>query len=420
MSLRRDTLWNLVGSATPLVAAAALIPFILSHLGNEKFGLLTLIWALIGYFSFFDMGVGRALTYEISKISRHEQAEISKTVKTGILITIITGIFAALALFMLSTIIVSNWLKISTVLQDDAILSFKIAALGIIPTTINSGLKGTLEGLSKFSISNINKLILGFASFTAPAFCIFLYGTQLWITTLALVLIRIVVVLATVINLNKYIFFKKSAINSHIIKKIFNYGIWITISGIIGPLMIYGDRFFVSSFVSTLELPNYAIPQEALQRLLIIPASLCGAIMPRLISQSKIDALFLYNNINKKVTFLMLVLCGLTSAIAPLAMSIWISDEFSQHSIHIVNILLIGIFFNSLATLPYTLIHAKGNPKITTIMHCIELIVYIFLLSILVEKFGLTGAAMAWTIRVFIDYILLKIYSRKYLKNEPN
>jgi O-antigen/teichoic acid export membrane protein len=34
----------------------------------EAFGVLTLIWALIGYFSLFDMGVGRALTYELSKL----------------------------------------------------------------------------------------------------------------------------------------------------------------------------------------------------------------------------------------------------------------------------------------------------------------------------------------------------------------
>ena len=70
MSLRHNTIWNLAGSGVPLIAAVAFIPFTLNRLGNEAFGVLTLIWALIGYFSLFDMGVGRALTYERSKLDK--------------------------------------------------------------------------------------------------------------------------------------------------------------------------------------------------------------------------------------------------------------------------------------------------------------------------------------------------------------
>jgi hypothetical protein len=63
---------KLAGGGLPLIAAAALIPFMLQRLAmvtlTEAFGVLTLIWALIGYFSLFDMGVGRALSYELSKL----------------------------------------------------------------------------------------------------------------------------------------------------------------------------------------------------------------------------------------------------------------------------------------------------------------------------------------------------------------
>ena len=44
MSLKRNTLWNLAGSAVPLLAGVAFIPYTLRHLGGESFGVLTLIW----------------------------------------------------------------------------------------------------------------------------------------------------------------------------------------------------------------------------------------------------------------------------------------------------------------------------------------------------------------------------------------
>ena len=57
MSLRRNILWNLAGAGLPLLAGAAFIPYLVREAGVEVFGILTLVWALIGYFSLFDFGL---------------------------------------------------------------------------------------------------------------------------------------------------------------------------------------------------------------------------------------------------------------------------------------------------------------------------------------------------------------------------
>ena len=69
MSLPRIALWNLAGTAIPIVAGLALIPFTLNRLGSEAFGVLTLVWGLIGNFSVFDLGVGRVLTVQLSRLA---------------------------------------------------------------------------------------------------------------------------------------------------------------------------------------------------------------------------------------------------------------------------------------------------------------------------------------------------------------
>ena len=179
MSLRKNTLWNLAGSGLPLLAAVALIPFTLFRLGNEAFGVLTLIWALIGYFSLFDMGVGRALTYELSKLrANNNMTEISLTLKAGLLLTLAAGILGAVLMLILAGYLATHWLKISPALQQDAMLSFQIAAIGVIPTTITSGLRGALEGLGRFPASNLNKMVLGLCMFILPAISITLHGNQ--------------------------------------------------------------------------------------------------------------------------------------------------------------------------------------------------------------------------------------------------
>ena len=416
MSLRKNTIWNLAGSGLPLVAAIALIPYILQRLGAESFGVLTLIWSLIGYFSLFDMGVGRALTYELSKLrAANNLTEISLTLKAGLLLTLAAGVFGAAIVLILAPHLTTSWLKISPLLQDDALLSFKIAALGVIATTISSGLRGALEGLGRFASSNLNKIFLGFCMFVLPAVSIALHGNNLWAITLYLLVSRLVVAVAATIQLRSYIGASaKGDLRDHI-KPLINYGIWVTVTGIVGPLMVYGDRFFVSAAVGTALLPLYAIPQEGLQRLLIIPAALCGALLPQLASLDPQQAAASYKQNYKRVTIAMFGVCVTAAAFAYPALAWWLSADFAKQALPIVLILVAGIWLNSITFVPYTLLHARGNPKLTAIFHLLELVLYALALWWLSANYGLIGAALAWVGRVALDLILLHVAANKLI-----
>ena len=68
-----------------------------------------------------------------------------------------------------------------------------------------------------------------------------------------------------------------------------------------------------------------------------------------------------------------------------------------------------GFFFNSLAHIPFAEIQANGNAKLTALIHLLEVIPYLLLLFYLVEKYGVVGAAIAWSVRYTIDFFILFI-----------
>ena len=179
--------------------------------------------------------------------------------------------------------------------------------------------------------------------------------------------------------------------------------------------MIYGDRFFVSALVGAAQLPIYAIPQEGLQRLLIFPIALCGALLPKLAVLSHDKLIVSYYSNYKRVAFIMFIICCISAALAYPVLSWWISIEFAQKSLLIVLILSVGIWLNSLALVPYTLLHAHGNPRLTAFFHMGELVFYILVLWLLTTRFGLEGASLAWVIRVMLDLVLLHIAANKFL-----
>jgi O-antigen/teichoic acid export membrane protein len=97
-------------------------------------------------------------------------------------------------------------------------------------------------------------------------------------------------------------------------------------------------------------------------------------------------------------------------------LNLWLGKEFALKSYEIVEILSIGIFFNALGMIPFALIQSTGRADITAKIHILELPVYILLLIVLVEEYHIVGVAIAWSIRTFLDALILYYFAIKQLR----
>ena len=55
--LRSGFLWTALGAGAPLLAAVVAIPPLIAGMGTTRFGVLSLAWVVVGYFSLFDFGL---------------------------------------------------------------------------------------------------------------------------------------------------------------------------------------------------------------------------------------------------------------------------------------------------------------------------------------------------------------------------
>ncbi len=53
--LARNTILNFAGLSAPMLVAIVSIPLLISGLGTDRFGVLTLAFAISGYFGVFDL-----------------------------------------------------------------------------------------------------------------------------------------------------------------------------------------------------------------------------------------------------------------------------------------------------------------------------------------------------------------------------
>lgn len=411
MSIKRNTLWNIAGMGLPLLGAALFIPMLLASLGNAAFGVVALIWTLIGYFGLFDMGVGRALTVVVGRQAADPQTgNLSPALWAGLLITTLTGLLGGALVWALAAPLAGDWLEIGPAWRDDAEAAFKIAALGVLPTVVASALRGALEGQGRFAVSNLIRMAFGFLMFGLPALAVVLHGASLTWIALYLVAARLFFCLASFVPLRASF---SRAISWGQVKQqsrsLLSFGVWLTVTGIVGPLMVYGDRFFVGIATSAEQLPYYAIPQEGLLRLLILPAALSGALLPVYAALAGAALQENYRQNRRRIAAVMLAVCAAAVVLATPVLSWWLTPEFAEKAFPIVVLMAAGVWTNSLALLPYTVLHARGQSRITALFHLGELPVYLALLYWLAGAYGLPGAAAAWFLRALLDLALLQL-----------
>jgi O-antigen/teichoic acid export membrane protein len=420
----KDILWNLNGYALPLIVALFSIPIIISNIGVEKFGIFTLIYALIGFMNVFDFGLARAITNFVVKYKNEgNYNKVLAVVKTGLLIMFLIALLLSILIQFFKYDIVTTVFSVSKSIFNETETSLSIIAFSLPFVIVQAGSVGVLEAFGKFKQISIAKIPFSIMMYAAPTIISFYFPTLIALS-LSLCLLRIAMAVIFWMLQRKIIGQyvgsnideEESKITSGIVKELFKYGGWISVSNFIAPIMLYIDRFFVASIVGAGLVAYYTTPFEIVSKLSILAVSVSGVLFPLLAKNIKTD-IIASNSFYLKA--MIGIGCGL--AIPVLAgiffskdiLAIWIDDAFSQKAWPVFSLFLIGFFIHGLIQPAYIWIQAEGKPYITAAAHLFDFLLYIVYFPILTKQFGIQGAATAWILRVSISLIVL--HSIRYI-----
>jgi len=419
MSIRRNTIWNFLGSIAPMLLGFATIPYLINKIDLEAFGVLTLVWALIGYFSVFDFGVGRALTHQVSSYRASPVGDrLPAIVKNGLLAVAAFGVVGGLALFATAHQFGYEWLNVNETLRQSTTNCLLIAAVGIPLATVVTGLRGVLEGFEDFRTANILRVMLGCANFGLPALSVMFLGPSLEYIVASLVVARVVILIAhwRTVDARVSLWGRDYSVDGKTMKSLLCFGVWMTLSNLIGPLMVTADRFIISFLLGAGVVAYYTVPFDVIVRLLVIPAALTSALFPRfahLFSSRKDELLRVYGKGLATMLTVMLPLCLILGLGAYPGLALWLGKEFAEKSWLIASILSIGLLFNGMAQIAHAAVQAAGGVKATALLHALEFCLYVPFLFAALEFFGLVGAASVWVGRVLFDLLVLLVIARR-------
>lgn len=408
--LIKNTLYNLFGLGAPLVVGLVSIPPLVAHLGAERFGLLTLIWAIVSYFGLLDLGLGRALTQQLAmELAGDDLSEVKPLVATATWLMAGLGMLAGLV--MLAAAPWTIGLVEHQQFRDEVCSAVHAMAVGMPAIVLTSGFRGILEARHAFGVVNLIRLPMGVFTFLSPLVVVVYVGPQLDLIAWVLVVGRIVACVVhgyyawRVLPENAGSF----SFTPDLVKPLVASGGWMTVSNIVGPFMGYLDRFAVGAVVSAGAVAYYATPQEMVMKLSILPAALMAVMFPTFAKSTRDGAMDKPGLFEQSAFLLFLMsmpMCAVIAIFSDLILTHWISPDFSAHAAGVMILLACGMLINSVASAPFTWLQASNKAWVVALIHTVELPLFFGSLWIGLRYFGIQGAAVAWIGRIALDSLL--------------
>jgi O-antigen/teichoic acid export membrane protein len=408
--LTRHTLLNVAGEGLPIGVAVAAIPILVAALGIERFGVLTLAWLVVGYLGFFDLGLSRAVTKLMAeRMGTGDEHEIPGVAWTSLVAILALGTVGGAALALASPWIVNDALHLPPGLRGETQAAFYLLATALPTVVMLPALRGILEAQQRFGLINAVRLPMGVFTYLGPVLVLpashsiaavvaVLVGVRLagWLAYLLLCL-------KTLPVLRRSWSFERDLLMS-----LMRYGGWITVSNVAGGLILVLDRLLVGALLSVAAVAYYTTPYEAALKLLVVSSALLAVLFPAFAAARDSNAItFLYAKGLRYLLIVVFPIVLVVIALAPELLRVWLGAEFAAKSAGLLRLFAVAILVNSLATVPFVLLQARGRADVSAKLHLAQIPVYLVLLWWMIRQFGLEGAATASLLRGCVSATLL-------------
>ncbi|GLC27464.1 flippase [Roseisolibacter agri] len=406
--LVRNVGLNALGWLLPVVLALGAIPVLVHALGTERFGVLSLAWTMVGYFSLFDLGLGRALTQLVSeRLGREAHDELPALTWTALWLMAPLGIAGGLAIALLAPWLVTGVLKIPAALQAESVRAFQILGLAIPFTVSTAGFRGILEATQDFARVNALRVPLALLTFLGPL-AVLPWSATLPATVGVLALGRALLWWAHVVQCRRAFPPVRHVVAPHraMVRPLLAVGGWMTVSNVVSPLMYSLDRFAVSAVLSIAAVTYYATAYEAVTRLWIVTSVLLPVLFPALavaVQRDRAQAALLLDRGGRAGLLAVFPAALAIIALAPEWLGVWLGADFARHAAPLAQGLAVAVFINIAGQIAYTLLQATGRADVTGKLHLVELVPYLGALWALLHGLGAVGVVVAWGARVAFD-----------------
>ncbi|MFZ3059448.1 MAG: flippase [Candidatus Methanoperedens sp.] len=417
----RNTIFNTLGGSWSLLIKILLTPFIINHIGTERFGIWALVLLFTGYFALLDFSIGTSVVkYVSSYYAKKEFDSINKVVNSALVFYAAAGLVSCIAAIFLIKSAVENILHIPPTLIDEADFVLTGGVLIFAFSNTMSVFGSVIIGLQKMDVTNKIKIVV--TTLEGIGIVLFLIGGfGLAGLILNTGIIAIITSLAYAIA-SKRVFPRlaigRRFLDAKILKELLTFGTKIHFSRIGDMMHFQTDKIFITYFLQLSFVAFYEVAATVALTVRMVPLAIVSAILP---AASEMKAAGnenslreLYMRSSKYLSLVSIPLLFFAFFLAPGIIRVWLGEGY-ELSVVTLQVLLLGYFANIMTSSGSQIATGLGKPDYVMKSSIIATVLNLILSVLLIIKIGYLGAALGTSIAMIIASIYFILVLHKHM-----
>ena len=403
-SVKTNIIANLAGHAWTSVMMLVFVPFYISIMGAESYGVVGIYISLQSIFFALDLGLPQSLNRELAHLcgQKADRRRMADTVRTLELVYWSTGLLIALAVLAASRFLAYQWVNPETLSPESLAHAIRIMALLLCikwPVSLyTGGLNGLQRQVAVNIIVGVTATLQGFGAI----------GILWWVdpTVNAFLMWQVFVTLLQVISLRTVLNRAVSSAGSgrfrpDVLRQMWRFAAGLTAASLVAMVLTQVDKVLLSRMLPLADFGIYTFATAVAAVLYRLIAPVFTSYYPRLTrlvaAGSVQETIRTYHQASQVIAVMVLPAAVAGAFFSSEILILWTSGrELNAEAAVVLSLLLIGNLFHGLAHIPYALQIAHGWTRLSLYINCIGLVLAGPALYWGVTRYGASGAAGCW------------------------
>ncbi len=426
-SLSRNVIANYVGNLWISVLLIGCIPFYISSLGVEAFGLVGIFTALQGIGTLFDC-VSLTVQREIAGLSVQPDRSLHmrNLVRTAELLYWALSLITGLMLFVMAPAISHHWLSKTALPPDVVILAVELMGVTLALRFPNIFYSGGLQALQLQVLNNTLKVVMETIRSVGALICLKVIAPSIIVffawqagTAAVATLVTGALLWSSLPSADAPARFRPEIVSS-----LWKLALSMAGASLLSVILLQGDKIFLSKLLPLEVFGYYSIAIVFATGLQQLMGPIFSAFFPRLTqcfaSGDKAGLALTYHKASQLLAVAAFPMAAIICIFSREVLFLWTQDlAISQNASLALSLLIIGTMLNGLSSLPFFLQFAHGWTSLALAGNIVAVCVYFPLIYVLTARLGLPGAAAAWLVlNLLYVCISVQLMHRRILPGE--
>jgi O-antigen/teichoic acid export membrane protein len=409
----RNIVINFAGLIAPTLVSLMTVPAYIKLLGVERYGVINLVWALIGYFSLLDLGTSLATENQIAKVRDTEGDAVERIFFGACFLNLCTGIVGGLIVWSSASFYITYAMHIDPVYRHELMSILPWIAVAVPLANVTWVFAGAITAVERFGSYNTNQTLGTFLFQMLPLAAAWWLSPTLSVAIPAAVIARLIAgVLLGFATFRALGITRLRMPERKVMADLFAYGKWTLLFSGAGAIAGTLDRVLVGAILGARYVTFYSAPQNLVTRLNMLPSAMLRTLFPRLSAATHEDAHKLARDslafLNGVFTPCMIVALF---ALEPF-LRIWLGAAIADAAAPVGRVLVISVWLAGQSGILGILIQAQANPRAVARISWLQLPFFAAALWGATHAFGLVGTGAVVVAKALCDYVAYTYFAR--------